>query len=453
MTPEEAQAIIKANMKDMAKIVQDAIGVLHPELAESEDERMCKRCIDLLRKVSAYSGEEYLGVEIADCIIWLQALRKKQKESLHISETCKENADSFTDENERIRKALYEFISDTLGDEFDGYDFNKNEALAYLEKQKEITMPNSTELIEMWHKAKAILKEKDFRGDEWRLAQNAFMDGFARGTCIKFEKQKEPNARQRLAEWSKTEEGKAKYEEVAKEMREEINEEQKPELTEFEEKVGQLIGYYPIATEENKGSLIYEVRKAATELFELAKKELEQKPAEWSEEEEQMFGSILNHYSLIEAPTDGNGISKERYLAFIKSLRPQPKQGWSKEDENKIERLAFLVSVAAEKEMISSEECIDLRRFVKSYHPQSKQEWSEEDRDKVAQYLHDRDGGMLWSKATEITSDILDILRPSWRPSEEQMTNLINIRDYVGRRSGYWGEALDSLIEDLNKLM
>ena len=65
--------------------------------------------------------------------------------------------------------------------------------LAYLEKQKEIPMPNSTELIEMWHKEKAMLKEKDFRGDEWRLAYNAFMDGFARGTCVKFEKQKEPS--------------------------------------------------------------------------------------------------------------------------------------------------------------------------------------------------------------------------------------------------------------------
>lgn len=40
-------------------------------------------------------------------------------------------------EDERIRKALCEFISDTLGDELDGYDISKNEALAYLEKQKE----------------------------------------------------------------------------------------------------------------------------------------------------------------------------------------------------------------------------------------------------------------------------------------------------------------------------
>lgn len=46
------------------------------------------------------------------------------------------------------------------------------------------------------------------------------------------------------------------------------------ELTEFEEKVKQLIGHYPVATNENKGSILYEVQKAAAELLELAKKEI-----------------------------------------------------------------------------------------------------------------------------------------------------------------------------------
>lgn len=47
-----------------------------------------------------------------------------------------------------------------------------------------------------------------------------------------------------------------------------------PELGEFEEKVKQLIGSYPCANKENKGLLLYEVRKAAAELLKLAKKEL-----------------------------------------------------------------------------------------------------------------------------------------------------------------------------------
>ena len=47
-----------------------------------------------------------------------------------------------------------------------------------------------------------------------------------------------------------------------------------PELSEFEDKVKQLMGCYPNATRENKGSLIYEARKKAAELLELAKNEI-----------------------------------------------------------------------------------------------------------------------------------------------------------------------------------
>lgn len=68
----------------------------------------------------------------------------------------------------------------------------------------------------------------------------------------------------------------------------------------------------------------------------------ENNSAEWSEDEEQMFGNILNHYSLIEAPTDGNGISKERYLAFIKSLRPV-KTEWSEEDKKMIDTIVSVL--------------------------------------------------------------------------------------------------------------
>ena len=51
-------------------------------------------------------------------------------------------------------------------------------------------MPNSTQLIELWHEDKEMLKEKDFRGDQWRLAYNAFMCGFGRGIAVK--KQEQP---------------------------------------------------------------------------------------------------------------------------------------------------------------------------------------------------------------------------------------------------------------------
>ncbi len=43
-------------------------------------------------------------------------------------------------------------------------------------------------------------------------------------------------------------------------------------------------------------------------------------------------------------------------------------------------------------------------------------------------------------------------LKNYWKPSEEQMTNLINVRNHVAQASGYWGESLSSLIDDLQKL-
>lgn len=106
-------------------------------------------------------------------------------------------------EDERVRKWLIQYIKDThpILNYWNGAP-TISDVLSWLEKpkeQKEIPMPNSTELIEMWDAEKAMLQEKDFRGDAWRIAQNAFMDGFARGTCVKFEKQKEAEYRHELS--------------------------------------------------------------------------------------------------------------------------------------------------------------------------------------------------------------------------------------------------------------
>ena len=61
--------------------------------------------------------------------------------------------------------------------------------------QQEQPMPNSTQLIELWHTDKEMLKEKDFRDDPWRLAYNAFMCGFGRGIAVK--KQEQPKQKKK----------------------------------------------------------------------------------------------------------------------------------------------------------------------------------------------------------------------------------------------------------------
>ena len=91
--------------------------------------------------------------------------------------------------DEATRKDLVNFILYKAGHLID--EETEHRFIKYLVKQKEIPMPNSTELIEMWNNEKAMLKEKDFQDDAWRLAQNSFMDGFARGIYVKTKKQKE----------------------------------------------------------------------------------------------------------------------------------------------------------------------------------------------------------------------------------------------------------------------
>lgn len=55
-------------------------------------------------------------------------------------------------------------------------------------RDSQMKMPNSSELISAWYGVKSILQEKDFRGDEWRLAYNAFMFGFSKGLNTRTEK-------------------------------------------------------------------------------------------------------------------------------------------------------------------------------------------------------------------------------------------------------------------------
>ena len=187
---------------------------------------------------------------------------------------------------------------------------------------------------------------------------------------------------------------------------------------------------------------------------------IKHKPTEWSEEEEQMFGNILNHYSLIEAPTDGNGISKERYLAFIKSLRPQPKPEWSEEDEACIRNLESIIYYDKK---LPNDTRVILGEFLSNLRPQPKKELSIE---KAIQWLDDTfyflDNSSGRGRDCEITTHDFDSLEemydsfrkavivdsePHWRPSEEQMEALLNT---LHPDDPYYCE-LKSLYEELKK--
>ena len=221
MTREEAIARIREAMPTLWKETKDAIQTIIPELAESEDEKNANALIRLLndekvsllvtyeakqqwldwlerKKTPSVSFEPAAGFDCGSAVVYhndesederiLRAIIKgfenwksngmetfnkikvddilvyleKCKEILHISETCKENANSFTDEDVRIRKGLIKLLtvaSDAYLVESTG--IKRGSYLAWLEKQKE--NPKSADSIpsdctadvkckDRWHK-------------------------------------------------------------------------------------------------------------------------------------------------------------------------------------------------------------------------------------------------------------------------------------------------------------
>ena len=153
----------------------------------------------------------------------------------------------------------------------------------------------------------------------------------------------------------------------------------------------------------------------------------EQKPAEWSKGDEEMLQSIIKDFRAGKVST----IGQEQWLKSLpERFNLQPKQEWSEEDIKKIR----------------SEEYT--KGFNDAAFGGKLKEWSEEDEKYLNRVIN------LWVNDFGEDSDTvkwLKSLRPSWKPSEEQMHGLahaINLDVYDAKRY-----RLDSLYSDLKKLM
>ena len=343
-------------------------------------------------------------------------------------------------EDERIRKELVQYLKDYPN--IPTGQYSKSDFFAYLEKLKEIPMPSSTELIEKWDKEKTMLEEKDFRGDEWRLAYTAYMDGFADGACVKLGKQKE----------------------------------QKPILFK-NENLSELIkaefeGFRNLL---KKNGLDYEPQQIYWDdfarLFDSSAREYlkEQKPAEWTKEDKLMLDAVI---SIVEDWENGQSEEDKEYCGataksdWLKSLRPQPKQEWSEEDKKLFD--LTIINLTELKDRFGENygkvgNCIN---WLKSLRPQLRQEWSEEDTlylnvCKNALLLYDKthhwDAYTIYSWLEKRLKSLCP--QPRWKPTEEQMEALKNVVEdrkvrYMTSVSGdntYLG--LNSLYNDLQKLM
>ena len=92
-------------------------------------------------------------------------------------------------EDEMHREWILEYLYDGLRKADEQFKDHFKSAIDWLEKQKEIPMPDSTSLLKMWDDEEKMLREKGIDG-MWRLAYNAFLDGFSQGMMVKQKEQK-----------------------------------------------------------------------------------------------------------------------------------------------------------------------------------------------------------------------------------------------------------------------
>lgn len=123
-----------------------------------------EEAIKYLRQIYPNGGHCWLDSQRIEAIEMAIAALSKPSLPSNIDEAAEKYSENILANNEDLQDA----IEDAFKAGAEWYD-------------NQMKMPNSSELISAWRGVKSILQEKDFRGDEWRLAFNAFMFGFSKG--------------------------------------------------------------------------------------------------------------------------------------------------------------------------------------------------------------------------------------------------------------------------------
>ena len=409
---------------------------IFPELCESEDERIRKWIANYIHR-GVFDEEEH--PKALKAVEWLE----KQKEQKpverwqYVGEVDTEEQkkqESVQSEDERIRKALYELFKayPLYGLRWDDVpdDIRIVDVLDWLEKQKERDLDIVPELRPTaWgegyqHGCKDT--EEKYSGmvvvsqEEWDTAiADAFKHGMDEG-----EKQKEQNGEDEecidFTIYHPLKNGKGKYECIPYSFY--------GTLTSFSEDKD-LISFLRTCfyTEEECNEWIKQQKEHKPNI-ELIRKA-------WYTEGYSDRGFNMEPRWIIKTGEGGPRYDENPKYGQVIEETPKVKDPFDNEQ--------FCRGYEAGKH--------DAEREINTQQPAK---WSEEDRDRVAQYLHDRDGGMLWSKATEITSDILDILHPQphWKPQPESLEALmyaIEGKWEMIKPTSYLSRRLEDLYEGL----
>lgn len=300
--------------------------------------------------------EDYVSFEVA------KLLKEKGFNEFTYSYYSKDDEES---EDERIRKALITLTKVPRKAIFEAQGITKEQALAWLEKQKkqkDFQAKVKQRMEYLWDKLPDAnrVNKGNCTPEEWKTL-GAYME-----LEMNFDKDSEEQKEQKPAEFLS-----------------------KEKVFAIMNKLTSLSFCVPLGSDEEKK--IHEITCDVSSLLDYP---IEQKPAEWSEEDKFKLEDAITgidvgigfyetegkHPNLLKAIIE----AKE----WLKSLRPQPKPEWSEEDEEMFDEA--LAGVLLARNRMNDTGCIGLaERFEKAY------KWLESFRP-----------------------------RPHWEPSEEQMKAL-----------------------------
>ena len=390
---------------------------MFPDLKESEDERHWKWILEYLYDGLQKADEQFKD-QFKSAIAYLE--KQKAKERLDRMAPIYNDKESFEFALEKAWKYYNESASKTVDSFEDDYIecvFSKGfrEGFLYREKQKE-----SLHITEMCKENAGSFTDED----EDRTINGCLLAANAERRCKRA-------SEELLEELGLADYTKFFYEQGVEKGKKER--EKQKEQKNFQTKVQQRMEYLwdklPDSHKVENGDCTPEEWKTLGAYMELEMnfdedgfvKQKEQKPAEWSEKDEKMLDLIIEIFTVNHANgvfgtgnrviNGFNFVSTYTIIDWLKSIRPQPKQDWSEEEQQIIDNAACTI--------ISFSNTVE-----------TKEEEEE---------------------LCELASKLQDLKpKPHWKPSEEQMNALYDIlhpADPVNR------DAVKSLYNDLQKLL
>lgn len=356
---------------------------IFPELAESEDERIRKDLITYLKSVQGETLD--LTISVPKWIAYLE----KQKESLHISETCKEKPNSFTDKDEKMLERVLESLVCYRSKVYD-----EGEGELAREIDEEIAW------MQAWEEQKPLSPEE-------KMNHPLYLEGFDVGKEV----------------------GKVLAEPV--ECGEEDDIVSPPQnWDEFKEKHVRLSDAY---------------LRGKADGIEFGRKLEKQMTNEWSEEDEEKLKAICTYLrDYLRLSKNGDIQRFEGYCDWLndrlKSIRPV-KQEWTEEEKQKLNRIYSIIGWAMDehafsscKKLIGDKEGVELQDFLRSIAKQGQQpRWKPSD-------------GCLGVCGDPSPAGV-------WKPSEEQMGALAYAIQVLAPRAAKASEELENLREQLKKMI